>query len=125
MTTDERLIREIEARSADLVALTQDLVRIPSLNPPGRHYREVCDLIAGRLEASGFVPEFIRAEGVLGDSEEYPRWNVVSRREGTAPGDCVHFTGHVDVVEVGQAGRRIRSAARCTRAGSMAAAPAI
>ena len=49
--TDTRLARAIDARRDDLVALTQDLIRIPTLNPPGRNYREICDYLDGRLLA--------------------------------------------------------------------------
>jgi len=43
----------------------------------------------------------VRAEGTHGDSDAYPRVNVIARREGSRPGPCVHFNGHIDVVEVG------------------------
>jgi len=43
----------------------------------------------------------VRAAGTPGDTERYPRINVVARREGAAPGPCVHFNGHIDVVRVG------------------------
>lgn len=102
MPLTDRLRDEVEARRDDLVALTQDLIRIPTLNPPGAHYRDVCDYLARRLEASGFDCTLIRAEGAPGDSDRYPRWNVVARREGSRPGDCVHFNSHTDVVAVGQ-----------------------
>ncbi len=36
-----------------------------------------------------------------GDSDKYPRWNLVARREGAGSGECVHFNSHIDVVEVG------------------------
>ena len=98
----DRLLAEIEARRDDIVGLTKDLVRIPSVNPPGRDYRTVCDLIARRLRPRGFIVEILRAEGARGDSDRFPRWNVIARREGSRPGDCVHFNSHVDVVEAGR-----------------------
>ncbi|AZB56424.1 acetylornithine deacetylase/succinyl-diaminopimelate desuccinylase family protein [Cereibacter sphaeroides] len=98
---DRRLIAEVEARRADLVALTQDLVRIPTLNPPGRNYRALCDMLAARL-APQFEVELVRAHGAPGDSEAYPRWNLIARRQGARDGDCVHFNSHHDVVEVGR-----------------------
>lgn len=91
----------ITDRRDDLIALTQDLIRIPTLNPPGALYRDICDYLDRRLRKSGFVTELIRAHGTPGDSEKYPRWNIVARREGTRTGDCVHFNSHIDVVEVG------------------------
>jgi succinyl-diaminopimelate desuccinylase len=101
MQPTDRLRKEVGSRQDDLVALTQDLIRIPTLNPPGAHYREICEYLANRLQGSGFSCSFVRAEGAPGDSDRYPRWNVVARREGSGPGDCVHFNSHTDVVAVG------------------------
>src|SRR6056297_129034 len=101
VTLETALAREVSDRRNDLVALTQALVRIPTLNPPGRNYREACDCLAEWLAPLGFRPEFVRAEGARADSEPYPRWNLVARRDGARPGPCVHFNGHHDVVEVG------------------------
>ncbi|MCP3972716.1 MAG: acetylornithine deacetylase/succinyl-diaminopimelate desuccinylase family protein [Rhodobacteraceae bacterium] len=100
-TLDARIADQIESRRDDLIRLTQQLVRIPTVNPPGRHYREICELLDHRLSGTGFTSEMIRAEGAPGDSQSYPRWNIVSRREGGQAGDCVHFNSHTDVVEVG------------------------
>ena len=100
-TADDRIIREIDQRRDALVALTQDLIRIPTLNPPGHNYLEICEYLADRLGRQGFFVELIRAEGAPGDSVAHPRWNLVARRDGSGPGDCVHFNGHHDVVEVG------------------------
>ena len=97
-----RLSAEIEQRRDDLVETTCELVRIPTLNPPGDHYRDICDFLEARLARSGFSSTFVRAEGVLGDSEKHPRWNIVSRHEGAKNGDCVHFNSHTDVVTVGE-----------------------
>ncbi len=101
MTLADRIQTEIAARRADLIALTQDLIRIPTLNPPGQHYRDICDYLAARLTGRGFQTELIRAHGSPGDSDAYPRWNLVARHQGALPGDCVHFNSHHDVVEVG------------------------
>ena len=98
----EDLIAEVAARRDGIVALARDLVRIPTLNPPGLHYRDICEVIAARLGRRGFACELLRAEGAPGDSAAHPRWNLVARREGAGPGETVHFNGHVDVVEVGQ-----------------------
>ncbi|WP_433963004.1 acetylornithine deacetylase/succinyl-diaminopimelate desuccinylase family protein [Roseibium album] len=97
----EQLIREIDERRDDLVVLTQELLRIPTLNPPGENYREICDYLARRLKKSGFEIELVRAFGTPGDSDKYPRWNVIARRDGKRSGECVHFNSHIDVVDVG------------------------
>ncbi len=96
------LSETIAARRDDLIELTQALIRIPTLNPPGADYRTICDFIAARLRPRGFNIEFIRAEGTPGDSDVFPRWNIIARREGRDAGECVHFNSHIDVVEVGQ-----------------------
>jgi succinyl-diaminopimelate desuccinylase len=101
-TLTDRLTAAIEAKRDELIALTQDLIRIPTLNPPGENYREICDYLAKRLSAKGFQIELVRAEGSPGDSDRYPRWNVVARREGARAGECVHFNSHIDVVDVGR-----------------------
>ncbi len=92
----------VAAREGDLVALTRDLIRIPTINPPGGNYLPICRFIAARLERSGFVCALLRAEGAPGDGDRHPRWNLVARREGGSAGPCVHFNGHTDVVEVGR-----------------------
>jgi succinyl-diaminopimelate desuccinylase len=101
MALADDLIREIDGRREDLIALTQDLLRIPTLNPPGENYREICDYLQKRLSRSGFDIELIRAHSTPGDSDRYPRWNIVARRDGDRPGECVHFNSHIDVVDVG------------------------
>ena len=92
---------QVEARRDDLVALTVDLIRIPTPNPPGENYRAVCDDLDRRLRAARFETRFERATGAPGDCDHHPRWNLVARREGSRPGETVHFNSHIDVVEPG------------------------
>ena len=99
MTTP--LMVRIDGKRDDLIQLTQDLIRIPTLNPPGENYQAICDFLDKRLRGAGFQTQLIRAFGTPGDSEKYPRWNIIARRDGTSMGDCVHFNSHTDVVEVG------------------------
>jgi succinyl-diaminopimelate desuccinylase len=91
----------IDDKRDELIALTQDLVRIPTLNPPGEYYDDCCRYIGERLSQRGFSCEYIRAEGTPGDSDRYPRMNLVARiAQGNGP--CVHFNSHIDVVTVGK-----------------------
>ena len=101
MTTRQRLLDEIAQRRDDLVQLTSQLISIPTLNPPGANYREICEFLRARLARSGFSAELIRAEGAIADSDRHPRWNVVARKQGRSPGECVHFNSHIDVVQAG------------------------
>ncbi|HEY8948184.1 MAG TPA: acetylornithine deacetylase/succinyl-diaminopimelate desuccinylase family protein, partial [Rhizomicrobium sp.] len=59
------------------------------------------EYLGNRLAKRGFQVEYIRAEGTPGDSDKYPRINVVARREGKNKGPCVHFNSHIDVVQTG------------------------
>ncbi|MGH6925236.1 MAG: acetylornithine deacetylase/succinyl-diaminopimelate desuccinylase family protein [Propylenella sp.] len=97
----EAIGRAIDSRRDELVSLTRELIRIPTVNPPGENYRECCEFVAARLTPRGFAASFVRAEATPGDTDAYPRWNVVLRRDGPAPGSCVHFNSHIDVVETG------------------------
>lgn len=97
----QALLELIDRRAEELVELTADLIRFPTVNPPGEAYRPCAEYIATRLERRGFETEFIRAEGSPGDSDRYPRVNVVARFDGRTPGPCVHFNSHIDVVEAG------------------------
>ncbi|GGA08058.1 acetylornithine deacetylase/succinyl-diaminopimelate desuccinylase family protein [Neptunicoccus cionae] len=98
----DRLNTELDRRKDDLIALTQDLIRIPTLNPPGENYRLICEYLRDRLAPRYFQCELIRAHDTPGDCEKYPRWNIVARREGARSGECVHFNSHTDIVELGQ-----------------------
>lgn len=98
---DEKLRQTIEAKTDELVALTQDLIRFPTVNPPGEAYTPCAEYIGRRLEKRGFAVEYVRGEGTPGDSDRYPRTNVIARIEGKRPGPTVHFNSHIDVVEAG------------------------
>ena len=37
----ETVFGRIEAAKDDLIQLTRDLIRIPTINPPGDHYRDL------------------------------------------------------------------------------------
>jgi len=91
----------IDRSRDDLVALTQSLIQLPTVNPPGDGYLAICEMLDVRLSKRGFKIERVRAEGALGDSDQYPRWNIIARHEGRHSGDCVHFNSHTDVVDTG------------------------
>ena len=58
-------------------------------------------MLGERLAAHGFEVSYVRAEGAIGDSDRYPRANVIGRWSGNAAGPTVHFNSHIDVVEPG------------------------
>lgn len=97
----EKVFERIDDRVDDLVELTCDLIRFPTVNPPGDAYQPCAEFIGERLKRRGFGIEYVRGEGAPGDSDRYPRMNVIARREGKSAGPTVHFNGHIDVVEAG------------------------
>ena len=96
------LFRRIEERRDEVADLTASLIRIPTVNPPGDAYEPCARFLGERLAARGFEVEYLRAEGAVGDSDRYPRLNVVARIDGATPGPCVHFNSHIDVVAPGE-----------------------
>jgi succinyl-diaminopimelate desuccinylase len=95
------LTDRLDERRDELVELTQRLVRIPTVNPPGEAYTECAEVVGDWLRVHGFDVVYVRGEGAPGDSALHPRTNVLARREGRRPGPCVHFNGHIDVVRAG------------------------
>ena len=100
---NDRMLALIDARRDELVELTRELIRFPTINPPGEAYRPCAEYIGQRLKAKGFQVEYVHAVGTPGDEARYPRINVIARRDGSAPGPTVHFNSHIDVVQSGGA----------------------
>ena len=99
---NEQLFRAIDDRRDELVALTTDLIRFPTVNPPGEAYTPCAEFIANRLKKRRFETQLIRGQDTPGDSDRYPRTNVVARFDGRGHGPTVHFNSHIDVVEAGE-----------------------
>jgi len=92
----------IEKSEDNIVELCQDLIRFPTVNPPGNDYKACVEYIGDRLKVRGFKVEYIRAFGTPWDSSEFPRYNVVARYDTGRPGPCVLFNSHIDFVETGE-----------------------
>jgi succinyl-diaminopimelate desuccinylase len=96
----EEQIRRSRETAAQLL---EELVQIPTANPPGDHYLECALLLAERLRDLGFDPATVEVPASelrrLGLPPYRPRPSVIatlgSEREG-AP--VLHFHGHYDVV---------------------------
>ena len=59
----DRLFGVIESRREELVDLTRELIRFPTVNPPGEAYQPCAEFIGRRLAARGFQIEYVRALG--------------------------------------------------------------
>ena len=87
----ENLLRSIDERREEMVELARELIRFPTVNPPGEAYRPCAEFIGGRLRARGFDVEYVRAEGTPGDNHRYPRVNVIARRAAVIAGPLRSF----------------------------------
>ena len=92
--------RRVEDKREELISLTQDLVKIPTVNPPGEFYSDCVEYLNKRFKSKGFNTQIIRATGTPGDTDRYPRQNIVANISN-GEGPCVHFNSHIDVVAVG------------------------
>src|SRR3982750_762510 len=81
-TLIERVIAEVDRAADEIVQLAADLVRIPTVNPPGDEYEACARFLGADLERRGFAVEYIAADGCPEHSARYPRVNVVGSRRG-------------------------------------------
>jgi succinyl-diaminopimelate desuccinylase len=93
--------REVERARDEIVDFTAELVRVPSVNPPGDSYREAAEVLGRKLETFGFEVEYPVAVGYREHTEAHPRVNVVGLRRGENERPLVHLNGHLDVVPAG------------------------
>jgi succinyl-diaminopimelate desuccinylase len=96
----DRIIAEVDRAADEIVQYTIDLVRIPTVNPPGDEYEACAHFIGDDLARRGFTVEYLAAEGRPEHTTRYPRINVIGSRRG-GPGRVVHLNGHFDVVPPG------------------------
>jgi succinyl-diaminopimelate desuccinylase len=101
MHAREAIRREVERARDEIVDFTAELVRIPTVNPPGEAYREAAECLGRRLSRFGFEVAYLEAASDPQHSEAHPRVNVVGRRRGKADRPLAHLNGHIDVVPAG------------------------
>ncbi len=77
----------------DAVRLLADLVRVPTINPPGADVPGA-ELIAHELDRRGLAPELTQ----IGPGQA----NVTARLRGTGEAPALLFNGHIDVVPPGE-----------------------
>lgn len=85
----------------EMLGFVQQLVRIPTSNPPGENYRECAELIGQKLWEFGYDVTYIEPGDLNSRSSPHPRVNVLARLAGKAQSPVVHFNGHIDVVPAG------------------------
>jgi succinyl-diaminopimelate desuccinylase len=96
----ERVLSEVDRAADEIVQYTVDLVRIPTVNPPGEAYDACAHFVGDDLARRSYDVEYIAAEGRAEHTARHPRINVVGTRRG-GPGPVVHLNSHIDVVPAG------------------------
>lgn len=98
----DRVLAEVEAAAGEIVEFARDLIRVPTVNPPGDGYVDCAHLVGKRLQQCGFEVDFVEPAGRPEHTPAHPRLNVIGLRRGTEARPLVHFNGHLDVVPVGE-----------------------
>jgi succinyl-diaminopimelate desuccinylase len=101
VSVQDAVCRSVEAISDEMISWLQDLVRIPTVNPPGENYTAGAEFIGNKLTQFGYDTHYIAAEGLAEHTATHPRVNVLGRMGGSQPRPSLHFNGHFDVVPVG------------------------
>src|ERR1700739_5006459 len=97
----EAVCRSVESISDEMICWLQDLVRIPSINPPGENYMIGAEFIGEKLRDFGYETHYIVAGGLPEHNPQHPRVNVLGHMPGKSRRPTLHFNGHFDVVTVG------------------------
>lgn len=132
-TPIDRVLAAAASVVDEAVAFTSELIRVPTVNPPGEAYPECAEAIGRHLRAAQFETSFVAAEGRPEHTRAHPRVNVVGRRQGRTDRPCLHLNGHFDVVPAGEgwtrdpfggevAGGRIYGRGACDMKAGIAAA---
>jgi succinyl-diaminopimelate desuccinylase len=97
----DRVLEAVDAAAPEIVSFAADLIKVPTVNPPGEHYADCARMIGERLEACEFEVEVLAAKGCAEHTRMHPRFNVIGFRRGRSERPAVHLNGHYDVVPAG------------------------
>jgi succinyl-diaminopimelate desuccinylase len=95
------VLRAAEEARDEIVDFTRQLIRIPTVNPPGDCYEECARVLGDALRTDGFSIDYLVASERPEHSAAFPRVNVVGKRVARQDRPALHLNGHIDVVPVG------------------------
>ncbi len=95
----------LDRHSTHLGQLLAELVRIPTVNPPGRNYLQFLRAVQPQLRSLGMKTEIVRvpasyARRFVANADDYPRVTLIGRLDAGAA-RTLHFNCHYDVVPTG------------------------
>ncbi len=98
----DRILQEVENARDEMVDFAAELIRIPTVNPPGDLYLECAELIGRKLTELDYGVDYVMADKSAEHTDDHPRVNVVGIRPGRELRPLVHLNGHFDVVPAGE-----------------------
>ncbi|MFQ5950615.1 MAG: M20 family metallopeptidase [Candidatus Geothermarchaeales archaeon] len=90
----KRIMDEVDRSRSGLLEFTRELVRIPSVNPPG-DVSEAAEVLRSKVEGLGMETRLVEPRK--------GRVNVLAELKGRGEGPTLLFNGHTDVVPEGDA----------------------
>jgi len=102
-SVETAVLGRVDELTSEMVEFLRQLVRIPTVNPPGANYVPCATLIGEKLKEFGYEVSYVEATGRPECTREFPRLNAIGRLAGSHPHPTLHFNGHLDVVPPGEA----------------------
>ena len=96
----------IDHHARDLLTNLREMVRIPTVNPPGAHYETIAAYLGRQLAKRGLeiqlfrIPRSTLKQTLPPEQLAYPRTNVLGRLKSPGARRTLHFNAHYDVVPV-------------------------
>lgn len=96
----------IDLHADDLVGNLQQLVGIPTVNPPGEDYDSITAYLTNELISAGLnarrypISRPLLRRALPPEQQAYPRFNVLGKLPVRGAKKTIHFNAHFDVVPV-------------------------
>lgn len=100
-------VQHVETIQGQILDYLKELVRIPTVNPPGSHYQTLCEYAMARMQQMDCEVDLVevpqtRENDLYPFGKGHPRMSLVGRyRKSRAERPGLHLSGHYDVVPAG------------------------
>ncbi|MFY9607346.1 MAG: acetylornithine deacetylase/succinyl-diaminopimelate desuccinylase family protein [Blastocatellia bacterium] len=101
ISSETAVLDRIDELDVEMVEFLKQIVRIPTVNPPGENYADCARVIGGKLIEFGYDVNYVEATGRPECTRRHPRVNLIGRLPGENSHPTLHFNGHIDVVPPG------------------------
>jgi succinyl-diaminopimelate desuccinylase len=101
ISPETAVLDRINELADEMVEFLKQIVRIPTINPPGENYADCAHVIGGKLIEFGYDVNYVEATGRPECTRRHPRVNLIARLPGESFHPTLHFNGHIDVVPPG------------------------